>query len=48
MPVSQVVGAQLINTRGNEVLPSLCLSSYESTTYLGEFSGSSEEQLNNG
>ena len=44
MPISLVIGAQLIRTRGNDVLPSTCLSSYESTTYRGEFSGSSVEQ----
>jgi hypothetical protein len=38
--VSQA-GAQLIRTRGDEVLPSLCTRLYESTTYRGEASGSS-------
>lgn len=41
IPISLDVGAQLMRTRGNEVRPSECFSSYERTTYRGEFSGSS-------
>jgi len=36
------VGDQFIRTSGNDVLPSLCLSSYEMTTKRGADSGSSE------